>query len=347
MKLFTKIALGIAGFFTSIGVICLVVALILGFRWTDFLRMVNEGKFNFGPEDDFGFHISFFDDDYDGHDEHDNYYDYDDGYGDYDEDDNYYDDGYGDYDRHDADKDDTAFYHGGEYSIEDNKVCEIPHECTRIFIEYGAGTLGISYADVSTVQIVQENVKNFSVTSSEVDKTLYIKGSPDVTGNSNASLAIILPQGTQLEVVDLEIGASKAKICDLTAKECSITVGAGHAELSDICVDKLDLEVGVGQAEVKNLSVQKLDVEAGVGQVDIEVAGAETDYNYDVECGIGEVMVGNHSFGGVGAEQNITNIGASHHMDIECGMGRVGVHFTCDTANEGCEDESHHHKGGH
>lgn len=301
MKLFTKIALGVAGFFASIAVICLLVAFTLGFRWTDFQRMMYEGKFKFGPEDGF----SFFED----------------------EDEN------------------TGVHYGEEHYSGSDKVCEIPHECTRIFVEYGAGRLDISYGDVSYVQIVQENVPDFSVTSSDVDKTLYIEGGLEINGDADASLEIILPRNTQLEVMDLEIGASKAKIYDLAAKECSIVVGAGQAELSDICVDKLNLEVGAGQAEVKNLSVQELDVEAGVGQVDIEIAGAETDYNYNVECGIGKVVVGNRSFGGVGAEQNITNIGASHHMNIGCGIGQVDVHFTCDVTDEACEDTSHHHKG--
>ena len=301
MKLFTKIALGIAGFFAGIAVICMVLAFTLGFQWADFQKMMYEGKFRFGPEDVLS--ISFFE------------------------------------------EKDTDMHHGEEHYLEDDEVCEIPHECTRIFVAYGAGALDVSYDDVSSVQIVQENVEKCSVTSSEADKTLYIEGGLDVTEDSDASLRIILPEGAQLEIMDLEIGASQAEICDLTAEECNIAVGARCVNLSDVCIDKLNLEVGVGHAEIKNLSVQELDVETVIGDIDIEIAGAETDYNYGIECGIGEVIIENTIFQNLDEEKNITNIDTNHHMEIDCDMGTVCLHFTCDATNETCEDMSHHHKG--
>ena len=55
MKLFTKIALGISGFFFCVAAICLVAAIMMGGTLADVENMVEDGKFSFGPED--GFHI--------------------------------------------------------------------------------------------------------------------------------------------------------------------------------------------------------------------------------------------------------------------------------------------------
>ena len=106
-----------------------------------------------------------------------------------------------------------------------------------------------------------------------------------------------------------------------------LVVGAGLATVSDVSASKFDVEVGAGEAVVENLSVQELNVDAGVGSVDIEINGAETDYNYDVTCGIGEVTIGDHSYGGMGTTQNIKYEGAENHIKIDCGIGEVNMHF--------------------
>lgn len=317
MKLFTKIALGIAGFFAGVAVICMVIAFAMGFTLTDFREMVYAGKFSFDLEDAMELHL--FDED------------------DFDVDD--YDEG--------AESENHSSSHGVvSHANGDQKKFDITHACTRIDVEYGAGKLDIYYGDVSCIQVIQENVPGFDLTTSDIEETLHIEGGLGITDYSDASLTIILPRGVELEVLELETGASQASLDGILANEMCIIVGAGEANLANLTAGHLDLEVGAGSAKVTNLQVENLDVEAGVGEVDVEIAGVESDYNYSLECGIGEVNVGDKSYGGVGAEQNITNPDAQHHMDIECGIGEVNVHFTgCDVNDGTCEDESHNHHG--
>ena len=298
MKLFTKIALGIAGFFFSIAAICLVVAVSMGVTASDVQTMFKEGKFSFGPED--GLYIRLWDDN-----------DIDISFGD-DEDD-------GDLSEHHEDS---------HHYVDGYRQHEITHACTNLYIKLGAGKFDMYYGDVSCVQIRQKDVPEFEITSSDVEQELRIEGGLDVVDNSDAELIIILPQNVKLESVYLEVGASVANVSDIITDEFSFEVGAGQANMSNLSVHDFDLEVGAGQAIVKNLSVNKLNVEAGMGEVDVEIDGVEADYNYDVECGIGEVTVGNRSFGGMGAEQSITNLNATKEMNIECGIGKVAVKFT-------------------
>lgn len=311
MKLFTKIALGIAGFFASVAVICMIIAFGMGFTLNDFRDMVYAGKFTFEFGDNMNIHL-------------------------FDEDDYFDETGIWNSDTHSEEVQDS--------SDAQKRQHDVMHSCKKIYIEYGAGKLDIQYADVSYVQIMPENVEKFKFTTSDVEESVHISGGLDVSDNSNASLTILLPRGTQLDKLDLEIGASQANLDGIIADEVSITVGAGDANLLNLTAGYLDLKVGAGSAKVTGLCVKNLDVEAGVGEVDIEIAGAESDYNYSVECGIGEVNVGNHTYGGVGAEQNITNPGAQHQVDIECGIGEVNMRFTGCNVNDGtCENESHNH----
>lgn len=300
MKLFTKIALGIAGFFAGIAVICMVIAFAMGFTTEQFKDMVNNGDFTFKIIDKKI--IVLEDDDILGDDENNN-------------------------------------------SAEGTISKKIEQDCTQLELEYGAGCLEIYYGDVTDIQIDGKNVSGLKITVGglEGEETLYIEGALDVNNNSEANLVIILPQGTAFKSVDMELGASVAEVDSLQAEEVSITVGAGEVNLTNLVVDNLDLEVGAGYAKVTELCVGNLNVETGVGQVDIGILGAESDYNYNIECGIGEVHVGQHSYSGVGTEQNITNSGAQHHMNIQCGIGAVNMHFSGSSHQEKTHNNHNSH----
>lgn len=301
MKLFTKIAVGIAGVFFGIAVICFGIALAMGVTISDVQTMVRDGKFSFGPED--GFHIQLWGDD-----------------------------------EIDFDVD-----LNNEQSSNDTYMeREISDKCTKLYVELAAGEINIYYDDVEYMQIKQHNVPGFLVTVGD-EQSVHIQGDIDVVETDGIELTILLPKDVVLEEVELKIGACQANVSDLIAEKMNFVVGAGQANISNISVNELELEVGAGEAIVKNLSVKELDVEAGVGKVDIEVAGAEVDYNYDVECGIGQVILGNRSFGGLGTEQTIMNDGANHHMNIECGIGEVNMHFSCNITDGTCEEAYHNH----
>ena len=104
-------------------------------------------------------------------------------------------------------------------------------------------------------------------------------------------------------------------------------IGAGQAEINDLCAESLDIEVGAGQAELMNLDVQYFSATAGAGQITAELVGNEEDYNYDVECGIGEIKIGKNSYGGFGRDTHIENPEAKREMDIECGVGQIAIEF--------------------
>ncbi len=71
----------------------------------------------------------------------------------------------------------------------------------------------------------------------------------------------------------------------------------------------------------------KLDLEIGAGSLSASLTGEEANYDYNIQCGIGEVMLGKKSYSGFGHEQKVENPGANRHIDIECGAGTVAIRF--------------------
>ena len=178
---------------------------------------------------------------------------------------------------------------------------------TNLDIEFSAGSLNIVYEDVKEIEIHQEGMKNFN--SRKDGNTLEIRADKSIfSKGANGHITVIVPKGYVFEKVDLEMGA-------------------GQADISDLRANILDIEVGAGQADLSNIDVQYFNASAGAGQIQAEIVGNENDYNYDVECGIGEIMIGNNSYGGFGRDTNIENPGAERKLDVECGVGQIVIEF--------------------
>lgn len=280
MKTFTKVMLFLAGIFATIGVVCMVVAFCMGFSANDFVKMLQDGDFSIRIEDGevqiFGINDSLILEVGDG------------------------------FEKNEVDGMDPST----ETEEGATSIYEIEEVCQNMDIEFGAGILEVYYEDVEHIVVKATNVEDISVGVKNETLKIGFSGNADIDVDEaeDRRLVVIIPFQMQFEMVDMEIGASKAYIGGLIADEVSISVGAG-------------------QATVEQLSVNKLDVEAGLGEVNISLNGAQEEYNYEVECGIGSVKVGEATYGGFAAEQSVTHDGAVKEIKVECGVGAVTILF--------------------
>ncbi|MEE1314827.1 MAG: DUF1700 domain-containing protein [Faecalimonas sp.] len=178
---------------------------------------------------------------------------------------------------------------------------------TNLDIELGVGELELCYGDVEQVQIEQKDVTGFK--SYVKEYTLCVEGGKKVGINQGGGhITIVIPRDMTFEEVDLEIGAGKATVDAMLARELDIQVGAGKATLSGVDVNVLSAEVGAGELAV-------------------QLVGAQTDYNYDVECGMGDILIGSGRYTGIGSEQHFANAGAMRNVELECGIGKLQLSF--------------------
>ena len=106
-------------------------------------------------------------------------------------------------------------------------------------------------------------------------------------------------------------------------------MGAGEFESKNpVTAMEADLEIGTGSMTFADLSARKTDGECGLGELDLTLTGTQEDYNYDLECGVGNLDVGSDSYSGLGREKTISNKGADRKLDLECGMGNISVDFS-------------------
>ncbi len=127
--------------------------------------------------------------------------------------------------------------------------------------------------------------------------------------NQAGTIILYLPQDVKLYEMDISVGAGSLK-----------------SKLQSVHAENADIAVAAGAAEIQGIMAQEMYLECGVGSVTLTLHGAQEDYNYSLECGMGEVKIAEGRYSGIGVEQQIDH-GAAKNLDIECGMGSVEVKF--------------------
>lgn len=146
----------------------------------------------------------------------------------------------------------------------------------------------------------------------------------------SSSIEISLPAKKEFQSVTLKIGAGTVEINgDFKTEQLSVDIGAGtFSNDGSLEVKQTDISVGVGNAEIEELTTEKLNGNCGMGNMDISLTGKDTDYNYELKCGLGNLEVdGEQETALTSGSRMISNPGAEKSVKLECGMGDVNVDF--------------------
>lgn len=231
--------------------------------------------------------------------------------------------------------------------IETDKISEVKN----IEMELGAGEIELKESKNGTFHV--DEGENMNIVSDFSDGTLRIrtKNMNNVqifgfdTGSISAGKAVIyLPQqayeeitldmgaGTckgdlpECEKLSIRLGAGECEFDYIKAGEAELEVGAGECRIGLLEVNDLNADIAMGEFEAKALIHKELDAKVGMGEISMEIIGEESDFDYDVEVGAGEVRIGSRSYSGVGSGGSQEN-GSEREIDVECGMGEAKIDF--------------------
>lgn len=167
--------------------------------------------------------------------------------------------------------------------------------------------------------------------------------------NKHAIVKIRIPSGIALEDFDIEIGAGRAdfRMSDITCRELDMEVGAGVLRTEGFTVtDEMDIyigageviigggeyqnadvECGVGNFEMKGTVNRDLSAECGMGNMNIRLSGKEEEYNYTLNCNMGNLAVNGNSYAGFAGEKDVNHPGAKGTIELSCSMGNLEIYF--------------------
>lgn len=124
---------------------------------------------------------------------------------------------------------------------------------------------------------------------------------------------------TELEV---ETGTGNLYAGSITATEAKLCTAMGDIYVLALTATEADLEA-VGGITVEQLDAKEIEVECGMGDVLLTLAGAQEDYAFEGECGMGQLSYGGQILTG----KVELNKKAARKIELECGMGSADVVF--------------------
>lgn len=134
-------------------------------------------------------------------------------------------------------------------------------------------------------------------------------------------------QALNADDIRIDVGSGAVTISQMETRNLTVDIGSGQVTMEDSTVkDSADLDVGVGQVDYTGSMMGNLDADCSVGAMYFKLSGAKEDHNYEVECSMGSVTVGNESFGGMAAKRSIQH-GATSDFELDCSIGEISITF--------------------
>ncbi len=144
---------------------------------------------------------------------------------------------------------------------------------------------------------------------------------------TTSEIKLYLPKGYVFEKgVEMELGAGEIRGKGLAADEIRIAVGAGDVNLKDISVEHLACEVGAGNIDCSGNIRQSAILQCALGNITLKPEGRETDFDYEIDCAMGNIDLNGTEYAGFAKSKSIKN-GAEKHIEASCSMGNIDINF--------------------
>lgn len=153
-----------------------------------------------------------------------------------------------------------------------------------------------------------------------------------------------LPKGMKFETAEIDFGVGSCEIEELSAEKIDVSLGAGDMTIANMIAEKAFVEAGAGELSIADMNISEelemnigmgtaqadgtlngdVKLACGMGNVAMNIAGKESDFDYEVSCGMGTVEIGESIY--YTGEKEVDN-GRDKKLETNCGMGIVEIAF--------------------
>ncbi len=184
-------------------------------------------------------------------------------------------------------------------------------DITDLDLDMAVCELTICASEDDQIHISAQNIGNTFVISGD-EHSLEL--SDDRKWKDALELTIALPDKV-FESIEMDIGTANITVqCPVRARE-------------------FDLDLGVGNVELALLDAEETTIDVGTGDLTATCAGREADYNYHVDCAMGDTGFHHrnrhnaHHRAGFGNSYSVDN-NADRELDLACAIGNIEIYFS-------------------
>lgn len=171
---------------------------------------------------------------------------------------------------------------------------------------------------------IKENNYPFSFKKKRNTVTLEVPSNiiyDDVKINS-ASGSITI-DSLNAQVLSLDLGAGVTTINNMNIKDnCSVSTGAGKFSILNGTINNLVFDMGIGESLITALLTGDSKINSSIGELKLDVLGPSSDYNLQVNKGVGTINVN-----GVSVLDGYATSGGSNSILVNGDIGLVDISF--------------------
>lgn len=231
----------------------------------------------------------------------------------------------------------------GSYRVESFDSIDVSSSVANIYIKPGDNYLVETENVTDKIEI---RVKNNGTLTISDDKKWY-----DLFGwfthssyHKNSNIYITVPTNFKADSIDISVGTGNVSMEQIITDELDIDGGTGDVYGKQIKVNQLSIDAGTGEIEfvdlvtgdtdintgVGNVTMQgkfegDTDIDGGTGNMDLTIDGKRTDFNLEVDGGLGSVYVNGKKTREIEEDTN-----AKKDMNVDGGVGDINLTFTED-----------------
>lgn len=206
--------------------------------------------------------------------------------------------------------------------------------------------LNVKVSDGQEISVkISGNTKDQVVVKQDGDTLEIIDKRKNENKMKACKINLTVPRDFKFENVEIELGAGEVDVERLEAKklelisgagdilmqelivhqEANVSLGAGKVVVEEATLGDTSIASGAGEASIEKCTLTgDLDMAAGVGDVVLKLTGDENDYNYNLNCGMGELKLFDKKYSSLGKELEIDN-DAKYTVSLSGGMGNVKI----------------------
>lgn len=193
------------------------------------------------------------------------------------------------------------------------------------------GSIKIVKGDKNNVEVKNATAENLKITSD--NNTLRIIGNANQTlhlGISwfnnlyNGDITITLVDKLY-DSIQLENNFGDIEVNDLKTKSIYADLNLGQISLNNTYSENTKIDQDYGDIMMSGTFLNKSEIDNNLGETSISIIGKESDYKYDLECNIGNILINNQNIGN--DTNNILGI-TNNLIEIDNSFGDIKLNFS-------------------
>lgn len=203
-------------------------------------------------------------------------------------------------------------------------------DVSTVSVEASGDTSEFSVKQDGTTLVIEDQRTDTNLHDDSLSVTIYLpkdKEFQSVDIQSNAG-SINLDSKLLADEMNLQIDGGTLYASNLTINgTITVTVGAGEVDMDQLTAENLTADIGAGELSIDTAVLKNLSANCGIGTMEMYLTDAsEDDYNYNISCGLGEVVLDDETYSALSNQKVISN-GSNQNISIECGVGDVELTF--------------------